>query len=45
LKPFKNNATVLSFYSIPADVLENTDEFIKWAKESLDIQKKRNKKI
>ena len=43
LKPFKNKATVLSFYSIPADILENTDEFIKWAKESLDIQKKRNK--
>lgn len=43
LKPFKNNATVLSFYNIPADVLENADEFVEWAKESLDIQKKRSK--
>ncbi len=41
LKPFKNNATVLSFYSIPADIFEDTDEFIRWAKESLEIQKKR----
>lgn len=41
LKPFKNNATVLSFYNIPADVLENADEFVEWAKESLAIQKKR----
>lgn len=43
LKPFKNNATVLSFYSIPPDVLEDADEFIEWAEESLAIQKKRNR--
>ena len=43
LKPFKNNATVLSFYNIPADVLEDSDKFVVWAKESLDIQKKRSK--
>ena len=43
LKPFKSNATVLSFYNIPCDVLENADEFVKWAKESLEIQKKRKK--
>lgn len=43
LKPFKSNATVLSFYNIPADVLEDSDKFIVWAKESLDIQKKRSK--
>lgn len=43
LKPFKNNATVLSFYKIPGDVLENSDKFVEWAKESLAIQKKRNR--
>lgn len=43
LKPFKNNATVLSFYNIPGDVLEDSDKFVVWAKESLDIQKKRSK--
>jgi len=42
LKPFKNNATVLSFYNVPVDVFENSDEFIIWADESLRIQKKRN---
>lgn len=41
LKPFKNNATVLSFYNVPPDVFEDSDEFIEWAKESLSIQKKR----
>ncbi|MGQ1788452.1 TfoX/Sxy family protein [Saccharicrinis sp. GN24d3] len=43
LKPFKNNSTVLSFYNIPGDVLENSDKFVEWEKESLDIQKKRNR--
>jgi DNA transformation protein len=43
LKPFKNNATVLSFYNVPSNVFEDSEEFTKWAKESLDIQKKRNK--
>jgi len=41
LKPFKNNATVLSFYNVPASVFENSDEFIIWADESLRIQKKK----
>lgn len=42
LQPFKNNETVLSFYKVPADIVENSDEFIKWSKESLQIQIKRN---
>jgi len=42
LKPFKSNATVLSFYNVPPDVFEDADEFVEWAKESLAIQKKRN---
>lgn len=44
LRPFKNNATVVSFYNVPTDVFENSDEFICWAKESLSIQKNRNVK-
>jgi len=43
LKPFKSNATVLSFYNVPPDIFEDSDTFIEWAKESLDIQKNRNK--
>ena len=43
LKPFKNDAIVPSFYELPPDVFEDSDEFIKWANESLEIQKKLNK--
>ena len=39
LKPFKNNATVLSFYNVPPSIFEDSKEFIIWAKESLEIQK------
>ena len=38
LKVFKNNSEVPSFYEVPVDILENGDEFIKWAKESFEIQ-------
>lgn len=41
LKPFDNQKKVLSFYSLPIDILEDNDKFIEWAKESLEIQKKR----
>ncbi|PKQ62324.1 hypothetical protein BZG02_13525 [Labilibaculum filiforme] len=42
LKPFKSDEIVKSFYSVPPDVFENSDEFIVWAKESFEIQIKRN---
>lgn len=42
LKPFKNSATVLSFYSVSLDVLEDSDELISKTKQSLAIQKQRN---
>lgn len=42
MKPFKSDEIVKSFYSVPPDVFENSDEFIKWAKESYEIQIKRN---
>lgn len=41
-KPFPNRPTILSFYELPEEILESPDEFIKWAKESLSIQKKRS---
>lgn len=40
LKPFPDKSTVMSYYEIPPDILENRDELIKWAEESLSIQKK-----
>lgn len=44
LKPFKSDGIVKSFYNVPADVFEDSDEFVKWAKESFEIQIKRNQK-
>lgn len=41
LKPFKSQATVLSFYNVPPDIFEDSDKFIEWAKESLSIQKRK----
>lgn len=41
LKPFPNRPTILSFFEVPEDILENPEELIKWAEESLFIQKKR----
>jgi DNA transformation protein len=39
-KPFPNKPTILSYFEIPPDVLENLGELIEWADESLSIQKK-----
>ena len=40
--PFKlkSNSPTMSFYEIPPDILENPEELIEWATESLAIQKK-----
>ena len=40
-KPFSDRPTMMSFLEIPLDILENQDELIEWAGESLSIQKKR----
>ena len=40
LKPYANKPTTMSYYEIPVDILENPEELIKWAEESLSIQKK-----
>ncbi len=42
LKPFPDKPTTLSYFEIPPEVLENPEELIEWAEESLFIQK--NKK-
>ena len=39
-KPYANKATVMSYYEVPADVLEDSDALIVWSKESLSIQLK-----
>lgn len=41
LKLFKNKTLVPSYYNLPADVLDDAHEFVKWAKEALAIQIKR----
>ena len=42
LKPFPDKPTVLSYYELPGDILEDPEEFIEWAGESLYIQMKQN---
>ncbi|MCI5221584.1 MAG: TfoX family protein [Candidatus Electrothrix sp. AR4] len=39
-KPFPNKPTILSYFEIPPDILENPEELIEWADESLSIQKR-----
>ena len=40
LKPFPQKPTVMSYYEVPAEVLEDPEELIEWAEESLLIQKR-----
>ena len=42
--PDKTKTAVMSYYEIPADVLENPDELAKWAQCSLSIAKRNKKK-
>jgi DNA transformation protein len=39
-QPFDDQRTVLSYFELPADVLEDPNEFAEWAEVSLRIQKK-----
>lgn len=39
--PDKVKTTVMSYYEIPADVLENREELAKWAQRSLTVAKKK----
>ena len=40
-KPYPNKSTTMPYFEIPANILENPEELIEWAEESLSIQKKR----
>ena len=40
-KPYPDKPTTMSYFEIPPEVLEDADELTKWAKRSLDIQKKK----
>jgi len=40
-KPFPDRPKMRSYFEIPPDILEDPEELIKWAQESLFIQKKR----
>ena len=42
-KPFPEKKTVMSYYEIPADILENPDQLALWAQRSLTIAKKKKK--
>lgn len=42
--PDKVKTTVMSYYEIPADVLEDRDELAKWAERSLGVARKKKKK-
>jgi len=41
--PDKAKTTVMSYYDIPVDVLENRDELAKWAQRSLAVAKSKKK--
>ncbi len=40
-KPYPNKKTVMPYYEIPPEIMEDTEELIKWAKLSLDISGKK----
>jgi DNA transformation protein len=39
--PYPDKSTVMSYYEIPPEVLENSEELSHWAQRSLDIQVKK----
>ncbi|MBM4260618.1 MAG: TfoX/Sxy family protein [Deltaproteobacteria bacterium] len=43
MKPFRPNArqTIKSYYQVPVDVLENSDELCQWARRAVQAQRKK----
>ena len=41
--PYPDKSTVMSYYEIPPEVLENSEELSQWAQRSLDIQAKKKR--
>jgi DNA transformation protein len=42
-KPFTNRPTIMSYYEVPPDVLEDPHQILDWAGKSLEIQKERKR--
>ena len=42
-KPFPDKDTLMSYYEIPADILEDRDQLAVWAQRSLTIAQKKKK--
>ena len=41
LRPYPDKKVTMSYYEIPADVLENRDELAIWAERSLAVAKRK----
>jgi DNA transformation protein len=40
-KPYPDKATTMSYFEVPPDVLDDPEELVKWAEQSLAIQKRK----
>lgn len=40
-KPYPDKDTVMSYYEVPPDILEDPEDLVEWAKRSLAIQNKK----
>ena len=40
-KPWADKPTLMSYYEIPPDVLEDAEQLVEWSKRSLEIQKRK----
>lgn len=43
-RPFPDKSEVMSYYEVPADVLENRDELMQWAQKALSVALRKRKK-
>jgi len=41
-RPFPKRPTVMQYYEVPADVLENTDSLREWAQKALHVAQKKS---
>jgi DNA transformation protein len=43
MKPFRPNAkqTLKSYYQVPVEIIEDTDELLEWAKTAIDCQRRK----
>ena len=40
-KPYPDKLTIMSYFEVPQDILDDPDELVKWAEQSLAIQKRK----